>query len=279
MSGTLLLSGGHEHMLPSHTIDRALLATLGTRSPRIAVVPATSSARKRPAERMGAVRHWSQLGATVDAADVAADPDDGRMPALLRDADVIVLTGGHPTRLATATATAWWPHVVTRWHQGAALSGSSAGAMVLCEWRQQLASPHPLRLVRGFGLLPACAAAPHFNRAVVRRWTMAASRTRPDVTILGLDERTAIIGGDGDYRVHGAGAATIIRAGVAQRYGAGRRLPPGLGVPLHTPGHGVGRRLMGPGSTERLGEPGATKFPRMWAPVEGARPNGRVSAG
>ena len=225
MTGPLMLSGSHEHTPSSRTGDRALLASLDVARPRVVVVPAASGVRRRPAAAVAAVRYWNRMGVTVDVVEVDRAGAGRAAVDALRDADAIVLTGGHPTRLPTATTTAMWPHIVARWRRGAALAGSSAAAMVLCEWRQRLAPPRPLQLVRGFGPVPGCAAAPHFNRAAVRRWTLAASRARPDVTIVGLDEGAAIIWRHGRYTVRGTGVMSLIRAGTAARYHPGERLP------------------------------------------------------
>jgi cyanophycinase-like exopeptidase len=96
--------------------------------------------------------------------------------------------------------------------------------MVLCDWRSQITPPRPLRVVRAFGILRDCAVAPHFNRPAVRQWALAASRARPYLTILGLDECTAVLGRDGQFTVHGDGAVTVIRAGSAVRHEAGSRI-------------------------------------------------------
>ena len=230
MSGMLMLSGGFEHTDPHMTADRVLLDSLETSSPRVAVVPAASSARKQPTVATVAKRYWSQLGVAVDV--VTVDPTgqhtDGAAsvdpPPAIREADLIVLTGGNPTRLVATTATTLWPHIAERWRKGAAVSGSSAGAMVLCDWRQQVTPPRPLRVVRAFGMVRGCAAAPHFNRPVVRRWTIAASRVHPHLTILGVEECTALLGRDRQFTVYGTGAVTVVRAGKATRYEAGSRI-------------------------------------------------------
>lgn len=255
MTGTLMLSGGHEHTPGCRSIDRALLASVESVAPRVAVVPAAPSARRQPASAIRALRYWSQLGVTVDVIAVDRLAAHADPPAALREADLIVVTGGHPTQLVTVTATTLWPHIVSCWRRGVTLSGSSAGAMALCEWRQHLAPPHPLRFVRGSGLVPDVAAAPHFNRPVVRRWTLAASRARPHLTILGLDERSAVIGRDGRYTVHGTGAVTIVRAGVGTRYTAGSRLHIGVDGSWQT-----------------------TRFPHPWAPVGATSPRPVVGA-
>jgi cyanophycinase-like exopeptidase len=240
-----MLSGGHETSLPGMAIDRALLESLGTARPRVAVIPAASTWRKRPAAALVARRYWSQLGVVADV--IAPDLLRARRDPLptLRAADLIVLTGAHPARLVATTATTLWPHILDCWRQGTALAGSSAGAMALCQWRLHLAPPRPLRFVRGLGLIPACAAAPHFNRPVVHRWTIAASHARPDLLILGIDEHTAMIGRDGDYAVHGTGSVSIIRAGVVTPYASGTRIP----------------------LDDLVSQAPAVSFPHPWAPV------------
>jgi cyanophycinase-like exopeptidase len=80
----------------------------------------------------------------------------------------------------------------------------------VCEWRQHLQPPRPFQLVRGFGLLPGCAAAPHYDRYGLNRWVGQVSRRYPRLRILGLTDRTALIGRDGDFTVVGQGSVTLV---------------------------------------------------------------------
>ena len=244
--GPLLLSGGRDHTRASAAGDRALLAGLKrVATPRAVVVSTASGGRPWSATEMRATRHWERLGVAVELVTASGDAAGTHPPAALREADLILLTGGRPPRSATVAATALWPSIVERWRQGAALAGSSTGAAVLCGWRRDVGTGHPLRFVRSTGVVPDVAAAPHFNRSVVRRWTVAASRAQPYLTIIGVDERTALVGCDGRFTVHGRGAVTIVRAGRCRRYAAGSRLH----LPLHAPAP-------------------APPFPFPWAPLD-----------
>jgi cyanophycinase-like exopeptidase len=245
-----MLSGGRDHTRASGAVDRALLDRLATTTPRVVVIPAASGRRAGAAAELRALRHWSRLGATVELVTAGGTATPAAAPVALREADLLVLTGGrHAVPTAPADATTLWPHIVERWRQGAALSGSAVGATMLCEWRQQIAAGHPLRFVHGHGVVPGVAVAPHFNRPVVRRWVLAASRAQPYLTIVGLDERTAIIGGEGRYAVHGSGAATVIRAGASRPRHAGSPLNLAADAPTPT-----------------------IRFPHPWAPVDVLRP-------
>jgi cyanophycinase-like exopeptidase len=98
--------------------------------------------------------------------------------------------------------------------------------MVLCQWRLRLAPPNPLALVPGLGPVGSCLVVTHFNRFGMRRLAGPVAGWWSALTVLGLDERTAVVGQDGVFAVIGQGAATRFFAG------AGVRCPPGTELDL-----------------------------------------------
>lgn len=111
--------------------------------------------------------------------------------------------------------------MVQRWQAGMPLSGASSGAIVFCEWRQHLTWPSPLRLVHGFGLVAGCAVAPHHDLARAHRWATLVAHRHPELVILGIDERTALVGREGRFEVRGSGGATVLQRGGTVRHHAG----------------------------------------------------------
>lgn len=219
MSGLLALIGGREHHPGCEDIDQAVLVAARTSSPRVVIVPMASSLRTRARTVGRAVGWWDHLGATT----IVASPDPETARRQLDSADVIVLTGGVPDRLERRLSdTSVGEHVVARWRAGASLVGSSSGAMVLAAWRQTVRPPFAVRT--GLGLLPDTAVAPHHDLAIPRLVATTRARTHPHLTIVGIDDMTALVGRDGTFHVRGAGGVTVHRGTWQRRYRQGARV-------------------------------------------------------
>ena len=211
MNGLIALLGGQEHTDGCQEIDRRLLAEARSAKPVVAVVLAATTPRRRAFKRREALAYWGLMGVEVRFALDGGPDEEQRSVEALADPDLVVMTGGHPWLLhARLDGSAVQQRIVELWHQGVPISGSSAGAIALCEWRQYLQPPHPLRLVRAFGLVPGSAAAPHYDRYQLSRWVTQVSRRYPTLQILGLTDRTALIGRDRDFRVFGQGGVTLV---------------------------------------------------------------------
>lgn len=237
MSGALALVGGSEHTPGCEPIDRALLGATGACRPVVAVLPFASSLRTRARTVGRAIDWWTAMGAVP----LVAAPETGQRSAVVEHADLIVLTGGVPDRLhARLLGTPLWAQVVARWSAGAALSGSSSGAMLLASARQSVRPP--FRVVPAAGLVPGTAVAPHHQRTVPRALATWRTRTHTHLTILGLEDATALVaapGGTGTgWQVLGAGQLTVRRGASARRYRRGDAVAPeslGLWPPAPTP--------------------------------------------
>lgn len=225
MSGTLALLGGQEHTAGCEVIDRRLLEEVRSSRPVIAVVLAASTPRRRAFKIAEASAYWSAFGVDVRFAMHGGPNELDRALHALQDPDLVVMTGGHPWLLhARLMGTAVQRRIVELWQHGVPISGSSAGAIALCEWRQYLQPPHPLRLVRSFGLVPGTAAAPHYDRYGLRHWVARISRCYPALQVVGLSDRTALIGGDGQFQVYGKGSVTVVRQRQATTFTAGAQV-------------------------------------------------------
>jgi cyanophycinase-like exopeptidase len=189
-------------------VERGLLAG---RAPRMAQL-ATAAAPEGAAR----LRYWHRLGrAAADRLDVEqvivpvvdrTSAQDTDVAALLDDVGLVYLSGGSPPFLAaTLRDTRVWAAVLKAWRAGTALAGCSAGAMALTGWAPD--PRHPLRTPEsGLGVAPHLRVIPHFGRfgrmlpaSAVRRLTSPAD----GVTVLGIDDDTALVGGPADWEVQG----------------------------------------------------------------------------
>lgn len=220
-NGPVALIGGWVHSLPCLPVDRRLVELTGKERPLVTIVAFASSARRRHRAEETGRRFWHELGAEVRI----AAPDDPESPGpsdALEGTDIVVLTGGDPRRLRTHLRGSPTWHTIRRlWSEGAAVSGSSAGCMELCEWTLSLELPNPLGLTSGLGLLANCVSLPHFNRYGISFWSRCLALG--DRTLIGIDERTGLVGKGGTWEVIGAGGVTVIQGQSNTRYSSGCR--------------------------------------------------------
>lgn len=223
--GPIALLGGGEHLPPCEPIDRRLMALTGVGRPRVVVIPTAASDRQMPRTAALARNHWQRLGAASVALVLAGQSEPRAHEEAIGTADVIVLPGGHPDRLMRhLAASPLFDAIYDRWLCGAALSGSSAGAMCMFRWQLRLYPPNPLKLQPGLGLLDNFLAAPHFDRLRARRWASWAARWLDGVTVLGIDESTGVVGTIDDLRVLGAGSVAVVDRQVRTEYRSGERV-------------------------------------------------------
>lgn len=200
--GAVCLQGGAELQPGCEGMDSAVLAAAP--GPHVVVVPyAGAPGREREVAGGNAVRWYEGLGAAHIrvAFDEVADAD------LLASADLLVLLGGSPARLLSALE----PHrelLAGLLADGVAVSGASAGAMVLCRW--SVLPGRTMRVVPALDLAPADLVLPHYSASSKgsTAWLDAARGTVPAGSrVLGLPEHSGVlVDAHGEHRV-GVGPA------------------------------------------------------------------------
>lgn len=213
MSGLVALVGGGEHTPGCEDTDRLLLSESGSRRPRVAVILAASPQRRRAFKRAEAEQWWARLGARARCA-FAGEADPHRVAAaLLRAADLVVLTGGRPWLLGRRLEEAELGHRLReRWHAGVPIMGSSAGAMMLAEAAWSLKPSAPLRVRRALGLVPGALVAPHAGRHGIDTWAALTQRAHPELEVLVIPDRAALLLGREPAAVGLGGARTAATA-------------------------------------------------------------------
>ena len=213
--GPVALVGSGEYLPVMEPIERDLLRD---RPPRM-VQLATAAAPEGPAT----LRYWHDLGAdaarrlgveqvVVPVVD-RRSAQDPALAELVEGAGLVYLSGGNPPYLAaTLRDTAVWAAIAAAWRAGAALAGCSAGAMALTAHVPDIRRPsQPVE--PGLGAVPHLRVLPHFDRFVarmsngdLRRLTAASD----GVTVVGIDEETALVGGPEHWQVRGRQSVWVI---------------------------------------------------------------------
>jgi cyanophycinase len=221
--GRLVLCGSGEFTPAMADVDRGILAAIGSRRPRVAIVPTAAGLEDTPREwtRMGAA-HFAALGAETVPVMVLnrTDADDPRHSAAIAGADWIYFSGGKPGYLVeTLTGTPFWSAVLARHREGAVLAGSSAGAMMLGsrtfhfpDGLDERGVPRRVATRDALGLLPGILVAPHFDAVPIEWWRSSASIWPEGHRMLGIDEDTAVVERARGWSVVGKGRALVFRS-------------------------------------------------------------------
>jgi len=223
----LALVGGDEFKPGNEEQDRLLVAS--ARKAPAYVVP-TAAARQGPQEAADHARKWfGSLGLELEELPVLkpADARSKELAELARAGGFFYLVGGDPGLVAQVLRESRvWEAMVEAWLGGAALAGSSAGAMALCE-HTLIRAGWPNRTNRrpsdALGLVPGAAVLPHFD-TFGHRWIESARRELPGVTLLGVDERSAAVWSEGAWRAAGPGAVTVIQGDRRESYERGAKI-------------------------------------------------------
>lgn len=211
-----------------------MLASAARRGPAY-VVP-TAAARQGPAQSVAHASRWfAQFGLSLEELPVLkrTDANAKDLAAAARAGGLFYLVGGDPGLVVQVLqGTRVWRAMFEAWLEGASLAGSSAGAMALCSHTLVRASwPNRFdrRPLHALGVVPGVAVAPHFD-TFGHRWVDSAKRELPDVTLLGIDERSAAVWIDGEWRAAGPGAVTVISGPETRRFTSRMKIT-GLATP------------------------------------------------
>ena len=235
--GPIALVGSGEFLPMMEAVDRALLAG----RPARAVFLPTAAAPEGPERvdywlRLG-TDHYRRLGAEPVPLKVLDrdDADDPAFAAAVAGAGLVYLSGGNPGYLAdTLRGTAVLDAILAAWRDGAALAGCSAGACALTAVADDIRTG----AVRpGLAVVPGLVVLPHFDK--IERWSRdivarRASGLAAGQTLIGIDEETALVSGDGGWRVEGRRRVWVVEAdGTRTPYAVGAA--PALPGPLPAP--------------------------------------------
>jgi cyanophycinase len=227
--GPVALVGSGEYLPVMEPVERALIAG---RSPRF-VQLATAAAPEGPAS----LGRWHELGrASAERLGVVqvvvpvvdrASADDPALAGLIEGAGLVYLSGGNPSFLAaTLRETLVWQAIHDAWQNGAALAGCSAGAMALGSKVPDIR--HPMRGAEdGLDVVPQLSVIPHFDRLAARMPDFvlnAVTHAADGVTVVGVDEQTALVGGPDDWEVQGRQKVWVLTSEGRKGYAPGERL-------------------------------------------------------
>lgn len=227
MYGPLALVGGDEFHPGNEHQDQILRDACAGRP---AYVVATAAQDFAAAAVEAACRWFAGLELEVRELRIRTK-EDASSPEIVASAaraGLVYIAGGDPGRVVEVLrASPVWHAIAAAWRAGAALAGSSAGAMALCEWcLVQTSWPGEVdeRSVEALNLVPGCAILPHFDVLGDAWIPWAQEGLGQEAKVIGIDERTAAVLRDGRWEVVGPGAVTILQGPLRRRHIAGEKI-------------------------------------------------------
>ncbi|GMV34608.1 MAG: hypothetical protein KPEEDBHJ_00976 [Anaerolineales bacterium] len=219
----LILEGGAEFGGRMSEPDMRGIELAGGFDAPICILP-TAAALDNNHKRAGnnGVRWFQSLGAknvfVAEAIDKKSSNDAG-IADQIRNSKLIYILGGFPGYLGeTLKDSLCWSAALAALESGAVIAGSSAGAMVLCEYYYD---PYEQKLLSGLNLIPNACVLPHHNN-FGGKWADQLGAALPSAALIGIDKGTGLVGEPaGEWRVHGGGKVTLYRSGSAVGYGRG----------------------------------------------------------
>jgi cyanophycinase len=220
-----MIIGGAEDKIRDRVILGRFASLAGGPDGVVVVISTASSLGYEAGERYRAV--FADLGVgTVRPLHTMtrAQANDETFARALTDATGIFLTGGNQLRLSsTIGGTVLADAVTDRFHHGAVVAGTSAGASAMSTHMIAFGASggtpkHRMAaLAAGLGVLPSVIVDQHFQQRNRLGRLLSVIAQNPSLLGLGVDEDTAgVVGPDGIMEVIGRGSITIVDGAAAE---------------------------------------------------------------
>src|SRR5476651_1151783 len=223
--GMLALVGGDEFKPGNEEQDRMLASAAG---PGAAFVVPTAAARQKPEQSVAHAKAWfRQFRIELEELPVLkrADAKSATLAERARAGGLFYLVGGDPGWVAEVLrGSPVWAAMFEAWRDGAALAGSSAGAMALASHtlvRAKWPNHVNRRPAGALGLVAKTAVLPHYD-TFGHKWVESAQAAAPELTLLGIDERSAAVWDGSSWLAAGPGAVTVINGAKVARFTSGQ---------------------------------------------------------
>ena len=221
--GFILLEGGAEFGGRMADPDTQAMTLAGGPDVPINIIPA-AAAPDNNHQRAGqnGVDWFHRLGATNVSVLPLIDnssADDPEIAKTLVNSKFIYLLGGFPRYLAQVlNGSHSWQAILTAFLSGAVIAGSSAGAMVLCEYYYD---PVSSQVAKGLNLVKRTCILPHHD-TFGKDWVPRLKNLLPNIILLGIDEETGVLydPSRNNWRVYGKGAIMLYQNGQVDKFGA-----------------------------------------------------------
>ncbi len=222
--GYLLLAGGAEFGRKMSEPDLRAIELAGGFDAPIHILPTAAAPDQNHLRAGNNGKRWFEgLGANNVNIAMILDrnsANDETICASLQRSKLIYLLGGFPRHLGeTLLNSKAFEAMLIAYRNGAVIAGSSAGAMVMCEYYYD---PNEKKILNGLNLLTNICVLPHYN-TFGKTWANQLTQRIPNGRLVGIDEQTGMINDSlgAAWSVYGGGQVTIMENGQTKGYARG----------------------------------------------------------
>ncbi len=220
--GYILLEGGKEFFGQMSKPDKKAILLAGGENAHLSIIPTAIAMDGRHHFVSRYAYCWFRgLGIhkiTIPKITNKASANDPGLVSQLQFSNLIYFVGGYPHYIRRSLIDTECQKMVLRaYSNGAVIAGSSAGAMILCEY---FYDPDTKSIQNGFGLIQNSCIIPHHN-GIGKSWIPDAEKLLPGFFIIGIDEQTGMLndGKNGEWSVYGKGKVSLYRDGLSKTFG------------------------------------------------------------
>lgn len=223
MTGKIMLIGGGEFQNGMEGADSEALNAAGGAIAPVVLLAVASSPRKTDDLLKDGLIWFDKLGAynvkslALNDHNAATKSENA---AILESARLIYVIGGDPAYIPSVLAASACSEALRAAvnKRDAVVVGSGNGAMALAA---QIYNQDTHELTAGLKLVPNTAVIPYHN-SNGRKWSKKLNELLPDSYILGLDEKTAMLGFGNDWQVWGRSWVTVYHKGRPRKFVRGQ---------------------------------------------------------
>jgi cyanophycinase len=208
VTGPLALVGGGEFAEPCSIFDKALIEQSG--ASEVLVLP-TGAAYEHPQRLVDqAIDYFTSLGVSARGLMVVGRQDAQAQEHVdaIDGAKLVYLAGGSALHLRSVLKESpVWDALIRAWNGGAAVAGSSAGAMVLGD---PMVDPRGGAFTLGLGLVEQVAFIPHFDEWSPEKAHRVFQLAPAGVPVVSIHTQTALLRApDGSWTRAGDGKIEV----------------------------------------------------------------------
>ncbi|MBA9025090.1 MULTISPECIES: cyanophycinase [Bacillaceae] len=216
--GELLIIGGAEKKCPQGDVLHLFVDLAKGRSGAIGIIPTASEIPEEVCEDY--IRTFHQLGVKdIDILSITnrAEADSPQIRTRIESLAAVFITGGDQSRLASIIrGTVLHDALMETWRDGLILGGTSAGASIMAHQMIVAADTKldddklKVKLGAGFGFLDKIIIDQHFSQRGRFDRLLSAIAENKDIIGIGIDENTAILVKNDQFKVYGEHQVLVI---------------------------------------------------------------------
>jgi cyanophycinase len=217
MNGELLIIGGHEEKYNGEEILQKFVELAKRNKGSIGILPTASEIPDEvSADYINVFKKLNAEDIKVFNIHSRNEANENRVLEMVPQLSALFITGGDQSRLAKIIGdTKFYHAILEQWRNGMVIAGTSAGASIMGKYMIASAKTKEndkglkIDIEEGFGFIDVIIDQ-HFSQRARFGRLLGAIAENPNLIGIGIDENTAILVGNGKFKVYGEHQVFVI---------------------------------------------------------------------